>query len=171
HSISEVMALADNVLAMDQGRVVAFGPPRRLLYQPSVYPLVGEEELENIVEAEVVGHDARLRLTEARLGCNRLLLPLVDRPPGSKLTLAIGASDPIISLNAPEGISAQNLLSGRIESVHVVERRALVYVDVGVPLVVQVGANAVRKLELREGLQVHLILKTTTAMLIDARPS
>ncbi len=171
HSVSEVMALADDVLVIAGGRQVAFGPPRRIVYDPAVFPLADEEEMENILEAEVVRHDPSLRLTEARLGHERLLLPLLDRQPGEKVALALRASDPIISLTRPEQMSAQNLLRGCIEGIHTVGRRAFVYVDVGTLLAVQVGANAVKKLDLREGLQVYLILKATGAMVLEQAPA
>lgn len=59
-------------------------------------------------------------------------------------------------------------MPARIEELHVVGPRVLVYVDVGARLVVEITPNALAELELKVGQTVQLIIKTNSIMVLDA---
>ena len=168
HSISEVMALADNMLVLADGGRVAEGRPAQVLVQPGVGAIADYATLENLLEAEVVDRSDDDGLATLKVGAARLRVPDVESEPGDAVTVSIAAGDIIIALEVPSKISAQNVLSGTVEEVNVVGARVLVYVDVGQRLVVEITRGALRDLGIRPAQQVYLIVKSSSIMVLDA---
>ncbi len=166
HSISEVLALADRALVLERGRAIAYDAPQRVLYKPGVFPLLEPTGLENSLEVSVVSQDRDGGLTEMRLGEQRLRVPYVDRSVGQDVLIAIRASDVILAAQPPTGLSARNVLRGRIEGLHPVGPRVLVYLDVGQRLIVEVTPEAARDLDLHSGRDVHAIIKSNSILML-----
>ena len=106
HSISEMMALAEDVLALHRGRAVAFGAASTVLVHPEVSRITDYGGLENLVEAEVLSGLGDDGLSTLRLGDVRLLAPGVRGGRGEAVMVAIRAGDVILSLDVP-GASAR----------------------------------------------------------------
>ena len=167
HSISEVMALADDMLVLSDGVPVAQGRPSQLLVHPDVSTLADYATLENLLEAEVVSQDEGDGLAQLTVGSARLVAPDVYSSPGDVVTISIRAGDIILALEVPSKISAQNILRGTVEEVHALGARVLVYVDVGARLVVEITRGALEALELREGQQVYAVIKSNSILVLD----
>ena len=162
HAISEVLALADHAIALKEGVVVASGTPHRVLRHPDVRPLVAGEALENLLEVELVEHRAASGLTRARLGAHDLWLPQVDGPSGGAVTVSIRAADVLLASETPRGLSARNVLRGVVVEVGDLGPAALVTVDIGTPLLVEVSPEARESLGLAAGREVYLIIKANS---------
>ena len=167
HSISEVMALAGDTLVLANGRRVVQGRPSQVLVHPGVSALADYATLENLLEAEVVSGQEGGVAAQLVVGTERLMVPEVNAKPGDVVTISIRAGDIILALDVPTRISAQNVLRGRVEEIHDLGARVLVYVDVGTRLVVEITPGALKDLDLRQGQHVHLIVKSTSIMLLD----
>src|SRR5262249_3015753 len=63
HGIEEVTRLADRVVVIDEGRVVAEGNTADALSRPELGALSGRAEEGVVVDARVVSHDPRFELT------------------------------------------------------------------------------------------------------------
>ena len=168
HSISEVMALADTTLVLSDGKKVVHGPTSQVLAHPDVSGLMDQAALENLLPAEVTSSQIDDGLSELRVGDARLIGPSVRRTSGDVVTVSIRAGDVIIALDVPPRTSARNVIAGVVEEVHAVGPQALVYVDIGTRLVVEVTRSSVRNLNLREGLKVYLMIKTSSIGILDA---
>ena len=168
HSISEVVALADDMLVVSGGSPVVQGRPSTALVHPGVGALADYATLENLLEAEVVAAQEGDAMAELAVGGARLLAPDVQSSPGDEVTVSIRASDIILALEVPSKISAQNILPGTVVEVHETGTRVLVYVDVGARLVVEITPGALRNLELRQGQQVYAVIKSTSILVLDA---
>jgi molybdate transport system ATP-binding protein len=168
HSMSEVLFLADQVLVLSKGGVVAQGEPHRLLYQPTVKPLLDLASLENLLEVEVVRHHPESRLTEVRApGDLGLWVSLLDRPPGTRLSLALRAADILIATQAPEHLSARNVLRATISALESVGDSVLVTAEAGTPLLVEVSQGATESLGLVPGLEIFLVIKSSSILVLD----
>ena len=168
HSISEVMALANSALVLSEGKTVVQGRPSQVLVHPQVSALADYASFENLVEGEVVSVNEGDELAQLSLGGSRLWVPEVHSNPGDAVTVSIGAGDIILALSVPTKISAQNILEGTIQEIHIRGARVLVYVDVGALLVVEITSLALSDLALRDGQQVHLIIKSNSIIVLDA---
>ena len=169
HNISEVLAIADRTLVISRGRQLAFDHPRKVLLNPFVHSLVEAGSLENLLEVTVSGRGPGNSLVGARLGDSTLWIPAV--PPQvddcDVISVAIRAGDIIVAVDRLEGISARNILEGRIQSIHRVGGAVLLYTDVGAPLLVEITPEALESLGLREGQDVFLVIKSNSIMVLD----
>ena len=169
HSVSEVAALAEDMLVLSKGRPVAQGPPSEVLVQPGVGAMTDYGALENLLDATVVDLAPEQGLTTVDVGGVTLAAPYADASTGDLVTVSIRAGDIILTLDVPSRISAQNILPGTITELHVHGPRVLARVNVGVELVVELTPRAVTDLALRRGLPVYLIVKSNSVLLLDGR--
>ena len=168
HSISEIMALAESVLVLNDGKVVVHGPSTQVLVHPEVSELADHASLENLVEAEVVRSSSDGGLAELRVGGAHLVASGVYKAPGEVVMISIRAGDVILSLDVPRRISARNLVAAVISEIHVLGQRVLVYADVGTLLVVEITLTAMKELALRKGQDVYLIIKANSITVMDS---
>ena len=168
HSISEVLAIADMALVISRGRQLAFDEPRKVLLEPFVHSLVEMGSLENLLDVRVVEHGSGNSLTSAKIGDTVLWIPGV--PPnigtGDTISVSISAGDVIVAVDRPSRISARNILKGCIQGIHRVESKVLLYTDIGAPLLVEITPEALDALELREGQEVFLVIKSSSILVL-----
>ena len=114
HAVEEVARLADHLLQMKEGRVIAEGPALSLLSGLHQQPAASEEP-GAVIEARVSAHDDTHHLsTLALAGGLSLLAPRLAAVPGSTVRIRIPAREVSLSLGVPEGSSILNILPGRI---------------------------------------------------------
>lgn len=117
HDVSEVARLATTLVIMEAGQVVAAGPVGEVLSDPEIVPLVGVRAAGAVMTARVAGRLLDDGLTELTFSGGRLLLPGDFGTLGQTVRLRIAAQDVILSLQAPEGISALNVLPVTIDKI------------------------------------------------------
>lgn len=167
HSISEALALGDRVLALSHGAQQAFDEPRRVLVTPGAVSAEDVGALENLVDAVVAEHRSESDMTRLTVNGAALWVSHVDVVLERPVTVSIRAGDIIITPERPGNISARNVLRARIEGVHPVGNRVLVYADMGATLAVEITRDALASLSLREGQDVFLIVKSSSIMVLD----
>ena len=92
--------------------------------------------------------------------------PLIRAEPGSHLRVGIRAGDILLAVAKPVGLSARNILAGRLVSL---ERRDMMIsarVDCGVEMEVYLTLAARDALDLAEGREVWLVIKTHSCHLM-----
>jgi len=169
HSREEVDALGERVIAMDEGRIAGRGAPMDVLDAPRRKRLAQASGFENMLCATVVELRERDGVMRVRLGENacEIEVPLVHAFPGDRVQVAIRAGDILLASQRPSGLSARNILEGRIELLEQRGTMCIAQVDCGVKFVARVTPGAVRALELSAGKQVWLVLKTHSCHLVD----
>ena len=116
HSLAEVVRLSNDVLALADGRVVAFGPTGAVLADRAVGVAFGGEEPGSLVHARVAGHDpdGLCRLT---FDGGTILVPGPLPAPGATVRLLVRARDVIIARDRPTAISALNVIEAVVQDV------------------------------------------------------
>jgi len=173
HSREEVLALGERVLVLEQGRIIAQGTPHEVLSAPLQETVAQLAGFENIFDATVwLVHEDRGTMT-CRLPGNQpgtyvlLETPLIRAETGSRLRVGIRAGDILLATGKPQGLSARNVIAGRLVSL---ERRDMIVaarVDCGVEMVVYLTLAARDDLKLIEGLEVWLVIKTYSCHLMQ----
>lgn len=169
HNREEVDAVGERVIAIDNGRVVSHGAPMDVLDAPRRKRLALAAGFENLLSATVLDLrelDGVMRVGLGESNCE-IEVPLGHASPGDRVQIAIRAGDILLALERPQGLSARNILEGRLLSL---ERRAtmcIARVDCGVAFTVYVTPGAVRALDLAAQKQVWLVLKTHSCHLVD----
>jgi molybdate transport system ATP-binding protein len=170
HSHEEVFALGERVLAIENGRIVAQGTPHEVMSAPRQETVAQLAGFENIFDAEVVAaHEDRGTMT-CRIGGSKVELetPLVRAEIGSTMRVGIRAGDILLATVQPQGLSARNIIPGRIISLEQRDVIVTARVDCGVEMNVHLTLAARDSLELRDGREVWLIVKTHACYLMTA---
>ena len=169
HSREEVDALGERVIAIDNGHVVSHGAPMEVLDAPRRKRLAQAAGFENLLSATVLDlrePDGVMRVRLSESACE-IEVPLAHASAGDRIQIAIRAGDILLASQRPHGLSARNILEGKILSVEQRGAMCIVRVNCGVPFVVHVTPGAVRTLELASEKQVWLVLKTHSCHLVD----
>ena len=160
HNISEVLALADWVLMIRQGRLIAQGVPREILTSARAISTMEDDTIENVfnvvvVESDREGGRSKIR-TEAGLD---LFVPYLEES-AHRFQIGISADDILVGTQRPEGISAANVFPGKIRKVESIKDQVVLTVDARDSFYVRLTPSAVARLGLREEIPVFLIIKT-----------
>ncbi|HVS89494.1 MAG TPA: molybdenum ABC transporter ATP-binding protein [Candidatus Acidoferrum sp.] len=169
HSRDEVDALGERVIAMDHGRVVSAGTPQEVLDAPRRKRLAQAAGFENLLGGTVMGvreADGVMRVRLEASACE-IEVPLGYAAAGDRVQVAIRAGDILLATELPRGLSARNVLAGRIVSLEQRGNIVVARVDCGVVFTVHVTPGAERALELRPERKVWLVLKTHSCHLVD----
>ena len=168
HSREEVFALGERVLVLENGRLMAQGTPHEVMTAPRQETVAQLAGFENIFDATVVAaHQDRGTMT-CRIGGSAIELetPLVRAEIGSTLRVGIRAGDILLATLRPQGLSARNLIAGRLISLEQRDVIVTARVDCGVEMQVHLTLAARDALELRPGREVWLIVKTHSCHLM-----
>jgi len=171
HSREEVFALGERVIVIDAGRILAQGTPHEVLSAPYMETVAQLAGFENIFDAVVESvHPERGTMTcriPGEAGGIVLETPLVRGGIGSTLRIGIRAGDILLATSAPTGLSARNIIPGRIKSLEqrdvIVSARVKCRVDMDVHLTLAARDS----LELTSGKEVWLVLKTHSCHLMQ----
>jgi molybdate transport system ATP-binding protein len=170
HSISEVLALADDALVLSRGRVVASGRPSRVLLDPAVGGMFRDDPVENLLDGTVIEQGGTGQSGRVRVGAIEIVTPPMDRPAGAPVIVALGAEEIILATEKPSGLSARNVITGSITDLDPVVDGVYASVDIGVPMLVALTQGAVDALSLERGQDAYLVFKTSSIKLLDAEP-
>ena len=169
HSRDEVDALGERVIALDRGRVVGEGTPLEVLSTPRRKRLAQAAGFENVLTGTVLDLREVDGVMRVQLGTSpcEIEVPLGHAVPGDAVHIAIRAGDILLAAAPPQGLSARNVLEGRIISLE--RRGALIVarVDCGIAFTVHVTPSAERALVLAVGKKVWLVLKTHSCHFVE----
>jgi len=168
HSREEVFALGERVLLLERGRVIAQGTPHEVMSAPRQETVAQLTGFENIYDATVAAvHEDRGTMT-CRLAASGVELetPLVRAAVGAALRVGIRAGDVLLATIRPEGLSARNILPGRVISLAQRDVIIAARVDCGVEMEAQLTLAARDALSLQPGREVWLVVKTHSCHLM-----
>lgn len=117
HSVAEIARLASDVVLLSEGRVTAAGPVADILPRADLLPAGERGEAGAMVPLELVGQDDAFGLSVLRSSGGEWRLPRIDAPAGARVTVRVRARDVMIATERPAGISALNVLEGRIAAI------------------------------------------------------
>jgi molybdate transport system ATP-binding protein len=163
HALDEVDALADRLVLLEAGRVLAAGPVEALAARADLPALARRRDAGALIPCTVVGQDAARGLT--RLGFAGGELVAAQRPGlavGARLRLRLRARDVAVALEAPRGISMHNILAAQLEAVVPAgEAEAMLRLRVGsTVLLARVTRDSVGQLGLAPGMAVFALVKS-----------
>ncbi len=162
HRISELLALADDCLVLNEGKIEAQGPPLEVLASPKNLGLANRDGIDNLLRVQVLDHDSHTGITQVDLGDNTPLnIPLTDAAIGSELHVGVRAEDIILCTQPPGPTSARNTLQGKIQTLSPMGPGLLISIRVGHQnLQAKITPGAAQELELDTGKATFLLIKT-----------
>lgn len=159
HSIDEVARLAENLVVVREGNVVASGSVFDLLADPALGPIVPAHGC--VLAATILKHQSD-GLTALAFDGGILLIPAVARPLKSKLRVRIAADDIILAREPPRAISANNVLPVQVGPASSPDGT---HVDIGlrcggVRFVARLTRASSERLALKQGENIFAIIKS-----------
>jgi molybdate transport system ATP-binding protein len=131
HDISEIERLADNLVLLDSGRVLAARPLNEVLAD-SRLPIARSPQASTVLEARVGRYAAEEGLTELAIGGERLLVPRRVGKEGGTDRVRIAAIDVSLAVERPSLTTILNVVPVRVKDVHPLdEAQANVLVGIG----------------------------------------
>lgn len=167
HSIDEVTRLADEMVALDGGKVVAQGSVFDLTTRLDLAPLTGRFDAGAVIEARIAGRDPSDGVTRLEFDGGQLFVPDVTGPAGGAVRIRILARDVMLALDEPKRISANNVLASRIEEIKADGDSVDVLLACGqARLIARITLRSAHRLALRPGMGCFAVVKSVT---IDRR--
>jgi molybdate transport system ATP-binding protein len=171
HSREEAFALGERLIVLDAGRIVAQGTPHEVLSAPYVETVAQLAGFENILDAVVEAVRPERGTMTCRIAGDAggvvLETPLVRGGVGSMLRIGIRAGDILLATSPPTGLSARNVIPGRIQSLEQRDVIVSARVRCRVEMEVHLTLAARDSLELTPGKEVWLVIKTHSCHLMQ----
>ena len=97
----------------------------------------------------------------------RVEVPLGRAREGARVCVAVSSGDVLLATEEPRGLSARNVLAGRVARVEGRAAQTLVHVTSGVNWAASVTRQSLREMKIEKGKQVWLAFKTYSCRLLD----
>lgn len=130
HSLEELLRLAQNVVLLDGGKVLAYDSLEKLWESPVFLPWKLEDEQSAVLSLPVLQHYEIYAITQLGLSTQSLWVKQLPMQQGSQVRVCIKGSDVALSLSQPNRTSVRNILQGHVQ--HWVEHTDRVDVQVAV---------------------------------------
>jgi molybdate transport system ATP-binding protein len=116
HALEEVTRLADHLVLLEKGRVIANGPLHEILARLDL-PLAYFDDAGAVIEAVVAQQDEKYCLTRLDFAGGHLWVSKVNQPFGTVVRARVLARDVSLATQSPQGSSINNILNARIEEI------------------------------------------------------
>ena len=159
-----MVRIADTVVLMSAGGVLAVGPAEDVMGRPDLRPGEGAFEGGAVIDAKVIEQDMEHDLATLAFDGGSLTATNVDALIGEPVRVRIRARDVSIALERPQRISIQNILEGTIAEVGP-EAGGIVDVAIVVgatTLRSRITGRAARQLGLAPGLEIYALVKAVS---------
>ena len=117
HALDEVARLADHMVLMEKGRVIASGALFETLARLDL-PTAHLDDTGAVIEAELAQHDEKYHLSRLDFPGGQLWVGRVEQPFGTRMRARVLARDVSIATQAPHGSSINNILNARIDAIN-----------------------------------------------------
>lgn len=164
HALDEVDALADRLVLLEAGRVLAEGSVEDLALRTDL-PLAARRDAGAVLACSVAGHEPARGLTRLRFTGGTLLVPQREEAPGTPARVRIRARDVALSTAEPQGISTQNVLPASVLALGAAPTPHEVFVQLRVgeaALLARLTQDSATRLGLAPGQPVWAIIKAVT---------
>jgi molybdate transport system ATP-binding protein len=164
HALDEVNRLADSMVLIEAGRVVASGAVSEIAARADL-PLARRDDAGALLACRVVEHDVARELTRLEGGGATFWVPLLDAPLHAERRIRIPAREVILAGKPPDAISLHNIVSGTVRRIAPEAGRRSVLVEIALPtgaMLSRVTSDAIVRLALSEGTSVLALIKSTS---------
>ena len=171
HSPDEVLRIADEMILLDKGKVIAQGCVNELLTRDDL-PLAHLDEACAILDGNVKSHDPHYHLTYVDVAGSSMAISLQDKPLGSRVRIRILARDVSIALQVQEATSITNIIMATIAKVTPTHDPAKVLITLSIGekenqlsrLLAHITAKSADALNITLGQQVYAQVKSVAIM-------
>lgn len=162
HAIAEILQLADRVVLLSEGKVIATGALNEMLTTLKFRGHFGAHRIGAILEARVAAHEEQYGLTRLEFNSQSLFVPIQSVAVGQIMRVHIFSND--ISLVLGHTVvptSILNILEAIVVEIREINPSSVdVVLDIGTPLVASITKKSLMALGLQPGQRVFAHIKT-----------
>ncbi len=164
HAFEEVTQLADSIVLLDAGRLLASGPMSEIAARGDL-PLAQRDDARALLTCRVAEHDSARGLTRVEGDGATLWVPQLDVPLSAVVRVRVPAREVILAREPPGSISLHNVLPGAVRRITSDPARRSVLVEIALAngaLLSRVTPDAIVRLALAPGQPVLALIKSTS---------
>lgn len=162
HAVPEIVRLAETVVVLHDGRVIATGGVSELLDRADVAAAIDPAETGAAIEASVVAHDDSDSVSRLQFDGGELFVTRLDAPLGATVRVYVRARDIALALERPVRTSLLNILMCRVSRIDAPLSQPTVDVQVsigGAHLTARISRRSHHQLGLHIGQDVFALVK------------
>lgn len=163
HDRAEAMALADEVIVLDQGKVRQRGPVAGVFSHPAGVEVARIVGTENVLPGRIERVEGGLATVEVG---SQHLVAVAPSTPGNQVFVCIRAEEVVLHKGPLDQISPRNRLSGIIQSITLEGPLTRVFLDCGFELQALITKTAREEMGLASGQTVTVLVKAPSVHLI-----
>ncbi|MDD2390697.1 MAG: molybdenum ABC transporter ATP-binding protein [Desulfobacterales bacterium] len=166
HAMDEILNLADHMVLMDAGRVLASDCIEKLLSRTDFQSHLGQAQNVNVIPTVVDVPRDNFGLTHLRFGGGILRVRHFQAPRGAMVRVGIPASHVAIALESPCQTSFQNIFPGKIREIFDDGASFInVRMDIGSTICARITRQSCQHLCLKPDLPVYALIKSVSVSL------
>lgn len=123
HHLDEIAQLADHMLLIDKGRIIANGTTQAVWHSEHLRPWFNQHNLSALMTASIVEHRIDHQLTKVRLSKQYIWIPLIHVPVDHLIRLRLFARDISLTKQPSEDSSIRNILTVTITQIESTSNR------------------------------------------------
>ena len=160
HSLDEVARLADYILYVEQGSILAQGTVKEVVARLDL-PLAHRANASSVIEGEVDSHDSQFNLSTLRSSAGMISVAHLPYPEGSRVKLRVMARDVSLCLEPAKNTSILNCIPVRVrDCVDDMDVYVIVSLDAGDEIILsRITRKSAHALGIRPGLEVYAQVK------------
>ena len=165
HSSMEVSRLADHLVLMDAGHVIATGDIHTMMTRLDL-PVAHDNDAAAIIEAKVVGHDEQYHLTHMEFAGGTINVTQKALQVGDTARLRLAARDVSLTLERQSDTSILNIIPVMVDDI-IDESVSQVMVRLsanGVPILSRITRKSASELKLKKGKPVYAQVKSVALL-------
>lgn len=160
HAMEEVIRLADTLVLLDAGQVIAHGGVEEIMSRLDLRPLTGRYEAGAVLRVKIACQDNNYQLTGLTFADHTLWIPYIDMPIGTELRMRIRARDISLSKSKPTETSVLNIFQAKITEIAPDGgSQCEILLDIGAPLIARITRKSVSELNLKVGDSIFALVK------------
>ncbi len=118
HSLDEILWLAEDVVILEKGRILAQGPLEEVWAGAALRPWLTQESLSSVLNVTVLEHHNRYAMTATAIGDQVLWVPRIAGERDTPVRVRVSADDVSIALEKTKSSSIRNILRAKITEMY-----------------------------------------------------
>ena len=161
HSMSEVLQLVDTMVILKDGKVVKWGPVKKVFADIQLRNAIGDQHSGAVLDTTVMEHDTEFGITRLDFMGQELSVPLQSIPQGQSLRVHIHSKDVSLATQPPDGLtSVLNILKTKVKKIgENVGYSVDIELDAGRPLLATITRKSLCNLNLQVGQPIYAFIK------------